>query len=476
MFKGVRSFKSLQFKLLGIFFLLSLVPAFLIINVILDTTINFFVEQQKIVYMQEVNIVSNNIEQEKYLTDEYRAKYLNQYVLNRSSSSQYRLFVIDKKGKIISDSSETATGKTYINTEIIKALQGEDVINYYEEDNTLYVSSPIISTVGNELLGVVLIVSSVDKIPQLSLEIKNNIDTISIIIVAVFLVFAYFIIRILLNPLNNIMEVIEKMSKGNFDAQIKLKSNSDFYSLAEAINEMSNKIDSIEKSRDQFVSNVSHELKTPLSSIKVLGDSLLLQEDVPKEMYVEFLEDIVSETDRLTLIVNDLLTLVKIDQSNIVLNIEEVAIGNLVEKIIKRIQYIADRKNIEMSFVMEKEFNVEVDPIKIDLAIVNLIDNAVKYTRENGKVKVKVVKDNSYVYIIVEDSGIGISKEDLPNIFKRFYRVDKTRDRETGGFGLGLAITYSTVILHNGDVKVTSELGVGTKFIIMLPLKYSREV
>ncbi len=473
MFKRI---EPLHFKLLILVCLISIIPTFIVALMILDTTENFFIEQQKVEYMQEVNIIANNIVQEKYLTDENRAKYLNQYVLNRSSDYQYRLIIIDSKGVVISDSSELANDKIYISKEVISALNGETYINYYKDQNAIYVSTPINNGKSSELLGVVLIVGSVEKTSQLSLQIKDNINVSIVVMYVCILIFSYALLKALLSPLQKIMCVIEKMSKGKFENRIEIKPSNDFYQLAEAINEMATQIETIEKSRDQFVSNVSHELKTPLSSIKVLSDSLLIQEDVPKEMYVEFLEDIVSETDRLTNIVNDLLTLVKIDQSNAVLNIDNILIGDLVQKIIKRIRYIASGKNIEIYFKMEEDFTVEVDPIKIDLAITNLIDNAVKYTNENGKVTVEIMSDNMYVYIKVEDTGNGIEKEELSNIFKRFYRIDKTRDRETGGFGLGLSITYSILLLHNGDVKVTSELGVGSKFIVMIPLKYNKEI
>ncbi len=476
MFKKSKKFRPLQLKLTVLIYLISVIPTFFVMRLILDTTDNFFVEEQKIEYMQEVNIVANNVEQERYLTDEYRAKYLNQYVLNRSSDSQYRLIIVDKNGNVLSDSSQLANNKMYISKEIIAALNGETYLNYYKEQRAIYVATPINNSESSELLGVVLIVGSVEKTSELSSRIIDNVNISILILYGIILLGAYFIIKATLMPLQKIMDVIEKMSRGKFEERIEVKQSSDFYEISYAINEMATQIEMIENSRDQFVSNVSHELKTPLSSIKVLSDSLLIQEDVPKEMYVEFLEDIVSETDRLTNIVNDLLTLVKIDQSNVVLNIESTPIGDLVQKIIKRIRYIATGKNIEIDFKMEEDFEIEVDQIKIDLAIANLIDNAVKYTNENGKVTVEIVKDNAYAYIKVEDTGNGIEKEELANIFKRFYRIDKTRDRETGGFGLGLSITYSITLLHNGDIKVTSELGVGSKFIIMLPLKYNKEI
>ncbi len=477
MFKVFKKFSTFQLKLFVVFMVISLLPMYLILNVVLTTTQNFFVEQQKVDYMQEASIISNYISQEEFLkSNNKKIQYLNQYILNRSSSEGYRILVSDSEGKIIADSSETANNKKFVMKEITNALEGESVTEFHKDENALYVSSPVIDKYTSEVVGVVLIVGSVDKIELLLNEVGKNLNDYVAIILLILFTAIFFTIKAILNPLNKIMNVIEKMAKGQFNERIMLKHTSDFYELAEAFNDMADKIQAVEQARDEFVSNVSHELKTPLSSIKVLSDSLLLQENAPKEMYVEFLEDIVSETDRLAMIVNDLLTLVKLDQSNIVLNIEMTFMGDLVQKIIKRLNPLALKKNITIQFNMERDFEAEIDRIKIDLAIANLIVNAIKYTPIDGLVKIQVYRDQNDAYIIVEDTGIGIDKDELGNIFTRFYRIDKTRDRETGGSGLGLSITYSTILLHNGDVKVTSEVGLGSKFIVILPIRYSKEM
>jgi signal transduction histidine kinase len=219
---------------------------------------------------------------------------------------------------------------------------------------------------------------------------------------------------------------------------------------------------------------VSHELKTPLSSIKVLTESILLQENVPSEVYREFLEDINSEIDRMTAIVNDLLSLVKLDYNGAKLNIAETDMNRLLRDIIKRLKPLADNKNIDLSFEAAKEVNVDADEVKLSLAISNLVENGIKYTPMDGKVKVSVDADHQNCYITVQDTGIGISEQEQSKIFDRFYRVDKTRDRETGGTGLGLAITHSTVMLHNGTVQIISGEGEGATFIVSLPLKYQQ--
>ena len=236
---------------------------------------------------------------------------------------------------------------------------------------------------------------------------------------------------------------------------------------------MAEKLEQVETNRQEFVSNVSHELKTPLSSIKVLSDSVLLQDPdtVPKEMYVEFLEDINSEVDRMTAIINDLLTLVRLNRQEVPLNPQPVVISDMVEDIVKRLTPIADAEGIELNYTKAKSVTAEVNETKLSLAISNLIENGIKYNSENGKVSVTVDADHQNAFITVSDTGIGIAEEELNKIFDRFYRVDKNRDRQTGGTGLGLAITRSAVLMHNGSIKVSSAENEGTTFVVRIPLK-----
>ena len=228
----------------------------------------------------------------------------------------------------------------------------------------------------------------------------------------------------------------------------------------------------LDDSRQEFVSNVSHELKTPLTSVKVLADSLNTQEDVPVELYKEFMADIVNEIDRENKIINDLLSLVKLDKTASGLNIESVDINKLMEAIFKRLMPLAKEQGIDLIFESQRQVTAEVDEVKLSLAITNLIENGIKYNREDGWVKVVLDADHQFFTFEVIDSGIGIDEESRKHIFERFYRVDKSHSREIGGTGLGLAITRSTVLMHRGSIKVSSEPGEGTTFTVKLPLSY----
>ena len=230
----------------------------------------------------------------------------------------------------------------------------------------------------------------------------------------------------------------------------------------------------LEDSRKEFVSNVSHELKTPMTSMKVLADSLLQQGDqVPAELYREFMEDMVAEIDRENVIISDLLSLVKMDKKASKLEIAAVDINELLQIIMKRLKPIASQRNIELIFESFRPVTAEIDEVKLTLAFSNLIENGIKYNIDDGWVRVTLNADHKYFYVKVADSGVGIPEDCQDQVFDRFYRVDKARSRDTGGTGLGLAITQSAILMHKGEIRLYSKPGEGTTFTLRIPLKYN---
>ena len=293
------------------------------------------------------------------------------------------------------------------------------------------------------------------------------------IIFAIIFISALFISHLIISPLKKILDVINKISLGHLNERIKIDNKDEFAKLAFSFNKMTDKLNQTEIAREEFVSNVSHELKTPLSAIKVLTESMLNENELPVNIYREFLGDINSEIDRMTNIVNDLLTLVKLDKNRSPLNISSVNFNNMLENIIKRLLPLAAKKNILLELTHEtNNIFLQADEVKLSLAISNLIDNGIKYTPQNGKVKINIKADENFCYLSVQDNGIGINEAEQNKIFDRFYRIDKTRDRETGGTGLGLAITRSTILMHKGEISLTSQEGLGTTFSIKLPLRF----
>ena len=271
------------------------------------------------------------------------------------------------------------------------------------------------------------------------------------------------------NNFRRMQNELDIIAAGHQEEGLGQENFREFYNLSSSFNKIINRYKELENTRQEFV---SHELKTPITSMKILADSLLMQPDVPVELYEEFMNDIVHEIDRENQIITDLLTLVKMDKTQADLNITSVKINDLLEVLLKRISPIAEKRGIKIRLETMREVVAEVDEVKLSLACNNLIENAVKYNHDDGKVDVSLNADHKFFYIRVKDTGCGIPEDCQEQIFERFYRVDKARSRETGGTGLGLAITRNVVLMHKGSIRVHSKEGEGATFIIRIPLNY----
>lgn len=430
---------------------------------------NYFRKDRSKILLTDANIIATNIA--NYMNDKNKFDY---EIEKKSEEGGYRIIVFDTMGTVINDSNKSDIGKIYIIPEVIDTLKKKDHTVLRKNERRFYSCASILNQ-KSEKIGAVLIVSSAEEIFSVLDEIRKKLFLITIFTCAIIFVLAFFIANLIMEPLKKILAVLEKISAGQLDQRIEIKNKNEFAQLASSFNKMTNKLAQIENTREEFVSNVSHELKTPLSAIKVLTESMLNEKDIPIDIYREFLSDINSEIDRMTNIVNDLLTLVKLDKKRFPLNISDTNLNNILENIIKRLMPLADKKNIELEFNYNKNIILQADEMKLSLAISNLIDNGIKYTPSGGKVKINIDSDENFAYITVQDNGIGINESEQEKIFERFYRIDKTRDRETGGTGLGLSITNSTIIMHNGNIKLTSDEGLGTTFVITIPLKCAKQ-
>ena len=217
---------------------------------------------------------------------------------------------------------------------------------------------------------------------------------------------------------------------------------------------------------------MSHELKTPLTSMKVLADSLVGQQGVPEELYQEFMSDITAEIDRENKIITDLLSLVKMDKKAADVNISHMDINQLLEDILKRLRPIADRRNIDLILDCFRPVAPAAAAAPPPPAPRNLVENDIKYNVDDGWARVSLDADHKYFYITVADSGMGIPEDSIERIFERFYRVDKSHSKEIGGTGLGLAITKSSIAMHHGTIKVFCKEVEGTTFSVRIPLSY----
>ena len=408
-----------------------------------------------------------------------RSNYLentNSAVINAELSQLSNLYngrvvVIDDEFCIVKDTYNLQEGKTIVAEDVVKCYRGEQTVNYDEENRYIEIGTPIFDSDGKRVLGMMLVSVSTDSIQANVTFLESNFDILSLCICLIAVLVAVIVGTMIVRPLKRMSHSIEEMTEfeGNY---LHENAYNETIQISEAFNRLWDRFKLLDQSREEFVANVSHELKTPLTSMKVLCDSLLVQPDVPVELYQEFMGDLSEEIERENKIINDLLALVKLDKTGGKLNIQSQDINALVERILKRLRPLAEKQNIELIFESYRSVIAEVDEVKLALVVTNLVENAIKYNKENGWVQVSLNADHKYFYLKVTDSGIGIPQEETEHIFERFYRVDKSHSREIGGTGLGLAIVRNAVIMHRGAIKVHSEMGEGTTFNVRIPLNY----
>jgi signal transduction histidine kinase len=454
-------------------------------SVILDSYEDRAVNVKSTEVQTQLRILANHLIVSNYLQDT-SSEVINAELDMLANLYDGRVIVINDDLKVVKDTYNISQGKTIISEEVVNCLKkgSKGTVTKYDSSNGyIEVVTPIIesevieeedvsvSGKSSEVVrGVLLTSASTDTIEMTMEILSRRAITLEVIIILIILVFAAVVSIMLLRPFDRITTAINDVKAGYTDEPIIGPNYLETEQIINAFNALLKRMKVLDDSRQEFVSNVSHELKTPITSMKVLADSLLMQEDVPNEVYRDFMTDIGAEIDREDKIINDLLALVKMDKKASGLNITSVDVVNLTEVVLKRMRPIARKHNIDITLESKRAITAEIDEVKISLVIMNLVENAIKYNKDEGWVRVELDADHQFFYVKVEDSGYGIPAESLDQIYERFYRVDKSRSREIGGTGLGLAIARNAVLLHRGTIDVKSVVDEGTTFTVKIPL------
>ena len=393
-------------------------------------------------------------------------------LMQLSNTLSGRIVLVDVSCKVLKDSYNLDEGKIIVSPEVVACLRNGESGLTQTNGGYITFSCPIYDASRVNVKGALIVAGTTAAEMIRSNQVSGRILMLEIVCVLLIAAVSFLLSKRLVKPFGLISENIDKISEGYSGERISFKGYSEIEKMTDSMNTLVGKMETLDNSRQEFVSNVSHELRTPITSMKVLADSLLVQEDAPVEMYREFMVDITAEIDREDKIINDLLSLVKMDKSSPDLNIEPLVISDVIELILKRLRPIAAKNNIELVFESFRPVTAEADEVKLTLALSNLIENAIKYNVEGGWVHVSLNADHQYFYVKVADSGIGIPEDAQENIFERFYRVDKSHSREIGGTGLGLAIARSSILKHRGSIQMQSVEGEGTTFTVRIPLTY----
>ena len=469
--KRTNFFKSLRFRILIILIILGIVPSVIVTYTMLHNYQDRAVSMLTEAVQDQSEILCNLIIKENYLNDT-GSQTVNTKLEMFADLYNGRVLLADRDFKIVGDTFHTEEGKTLLSSLAVKCFKGEKASNFDLKSKVLEVAAPVQSPDVQQIQGVMLMTISTIEIGDMMAELEQKGMMLIGIIVVLSIFLSWLLSTILVKPLARVTKAIEDLTDGMQDDAISVPDYTETELITDAFNKMVNRMKILDESRQEFVSNVSHELKTPLTSMKVLADSLVGQQGVPEELYQEFMGDITAEIDRENKIITDLLSLVKMDKKAADLNITHMDINQLLEDILKRLRPIADKRNIDLILDCFRPVEADVDEVKFTLAISNLVENGIKYNVDDGWVRVSLDADHKYFYVTVADSGMGIPEDSIERIFERFYRVDKSHSKEIGGTGLGLAITRSAIAMHHGAIKVFSKEGEGTTFSVRIPLSY----
>lgn len=463
--------RSMRVQVLSVFIIVGLVPVYLFSAIITDAYESKLVSQRVDELQSYGTMISNLVVSSGYLMDT-NAPEVEMESAEIAEVYQGRIMLVDQNLRVIKDTYDLETGKTVISTEVIQCFNGTGSKYVNELGEYMQLTMPIMDSSDQGIYGVIIMSFSTKNLHLIADAVRQKVYIVLLIITIFVLLGAVMYSMLLTKPLKKVTESIDEISQGDMDVKLDMRGFSEISSISDSFNQMIDVIQKQETSRQDFVSNVSHELKTPLASMKVLSDSLLSQEGMPEELYREFLVDITNEIERMTEIINDLLSMVKMDKNTAQVQVSNISINDLLEQLLKRLRPIAAKRNIELVYESYRPVMADVDEIKMSIALNNLIENAIKYNYDDGWVRVTLNADHKFFYVTVQDSGVGIPEDVQDNVFERFYRVDKARSRDTGGTGLGLALTRSAVLLHRGSIKLYSKEKEGTTFTVRVPINY----
>ena len=406
--------------------------------------------------------------------DDLTAPQAKQAVNSLDDLHTTRTVVTDASGVALYDSLEVgnAEGRLLLFPEIASALNGNDAFYSCYADEAIESRSAMPIMRGGQILGAVYLMEYDTDQGQLIAVLQRNVLRISIALEAGIILISFLFSAVFSRRMQQILQSVRSMRDGDYSAKVKLRGHDELNRLGREFNELSERLDTSEQKRRQFVSDASHELKTPLASIKLLSDSILQNEmDIQTER--EFISDIGREADRLGRLTQKLLTLTKLD-SALDEDREIIDAVPTVQKVIRMLRPLANLKEITMECTWEKDctlITVEDDLYQI---VFNLTENAIKYNREKGWVGVTLSKTDSEVVLKIADHGVGIPEESMEHIFDRFYRVDKARSRAAGGAGLGLSIVRDMVERNYGTIGAAANEGGGTVITVTFPLFESK--
>lgn len=381
-----------------------------------------------------------------------------------------RLIVTDQSATVIYDSLSQGdlVGEKIEIREITNALESNDVFGWDYHDGKMEsrAAAPIYSY--GTMIGCVYIMEYDAEQGELIRSLQYNTLTISIVLETILVLFSLFFSRAFTARLRRIMVSMRIIREGDYSHRVKMGGNDELTVLGDEFNDLTKRLKASEDKRRQFVSDASHELKTPLASIKLLSDSIL-QNEMDTDTIREFASDIGQEAERLNKLSQKLLSLSRIESQDTI-DCEIVKMAPTIEKVCRMLRAISEENQVHISLDLADDAPILILEDDLYQIVFNLVENGIKYNVSGGTLTVSLRREQENVLLSVADTGVGIPEEALEHIFERFYRVDKARSRQTGGSGLGLSIVQTIVDRNGGEIHAESVVGKGTTFTVSFPV------
>ena len=464
--RGLR-YGSNQIRYATVYIVLTFIVLVLLNYYTSETSQQVFYRSKHTAMMDKILLVSAAVGEQEVLNADTAAAAIEPL----GNLKVARLIVTDDAGRTVYDSqSGMDSEELCLFPEVVQALRGNDVIaiDYHDGMMVSRAAAPILNR--NNLTGCAYILEYDAEQGQLIRMLQNNILTVTVLLIAAVVVFSLIFSRIFTGRLRRIMESMRIIREGNYAHRVKMGGNDELTALGKEFNDLTDKLRQSEEQRRQFVSDASHELKTPLASIKLLSDSIL-QNDMDVDTVREFVSDIGDEADRLTRMSEKLLSLTRFhpDEGS---DCEITYFRPTIERVLRMLSTTADMAYVTLSSDIRDDSSILILEDDLYQIIFNLAENGIKYNVPDGKLTVGLRREEDNAVLTIADTGMGIPPESLGKIFDRFYRVDKARSRQTGGSGLGLAIVKEMVERNRGTITVTSSdtPPTGTTFTLTFPV------
>ncbi|MCM3737635.1 HAMP domain-containing histidine kinase [Bacillus cytotoxicus] len=451
---------------LGIYFLLLALCIESVLFVTFHTTLaQMRVNEETTALLEKGNWYCNMIEKR------YREGIFERVaVMESNSPSHTKLVITDATGHVI-DSSDPVTEDMYKQLEQkITYIPKYGMITEDRWKESKYIStvSPVVKY--GVVIGYVHMFLETASIKEMIYRLTKQFFTVGALTVTLTTILVFLFSRVITNPLIKMKRATEKMMKQNEPITLGIKSKDELGSLAKTIEQLSSELTYMKKERNEFLASVAHELLTPLTYVKGYT-KVAKRESLSKEEREEYLQIIEEETENITELVQDLFELAQLEQHQFTIKKQPISLLPFAERVVEKIKPSLKKKQMDISLYCQEDLYAYIDDRRMEQVMLNLLHNAYQHSHENSHITVQVLKKEHTFLIQVQDEGEGIPSEDLPHIFDRFYRVDKSRTRATGGKGIGLAVAKEIVELHGGSIQATSEVGIGTTFTMELPIK-----